>query len=106
VTLLYRLLGVTLAKGHQSLFSVVLMSIAAAALTALTEASLISIASGVAFGRVLALNFSLELGMRPAWIVVLPGIILACAGIAPRYQALTGIKTPGASAAGPISRRP
>ncbi|WP_175492711.1 sulfite oxidase heme-binding subunit YedZ [Methylocapsa palsarum] len=104
--LLYRLLGVTLAQGPLGLFSVVLMSIAAAVLTALTEASLISVASGVAFGRVLVLNFSLELGIRPAWIVALPGIILACAGIAPRYQALTGMKTPSASAVRPLSRRP
>jgi sulfoxide reductase heme-binding subunit YedZ len=102
--LLYRTLSAFLTHGPAGLFSVALMSLFAGVLTALTEASLISLASGVGMGRVLALNFSLELGVRPAWFVAAPGFILACAGIWPRYHALLGAKAPGASTARPIRR--
>ena len=85
--------------------SVLLLSIFAAALTALTEAGLIALASGVNMERVLALNFSLELGLRPAWMVVVPGVLLACAGIVPRYRAMVGLKPRSVPASAPKSQR-
>jgi sulfoxide reductase heme-binding subunit YedZ len=99
--LLYRLLGATLALGPVGLFSVLLLSIFAAALSALTEAGLIALASGVKMERVLALNFSLELGLRPAWMVVVPGILLACAGVVPRYHATVVLKPNSVSVSPP-----
>ena len=102
--LLYRLLGATLARGPVGLFSVVLLSIFAASLTALTEAGLIA-PSGAGMERVLALNFSLELGLRPAWMVAVPGVLLACAGVVPRYHATVGLKPHGALVSSPKSQR-
>jgi len=103
--LLYRLLGATLARGPVGLFSVVLLSIFAASLTALTEAGLIALASGAGMERVLALNFSSELGLRPAWMVAVPGVLLACAGVVPRYHATVGLKLHGALVSSPKSQR-
>jgi methionine sulfoxide reductase heme-binding subunit len=103
--LLYRILGAILARGPVGLFSVVLLSIFAASLTALTEAGLIALASGVGMERVLALNFSLELGVRPAWMVAVPGGLLACAGVVPRYHAIVGLKPRIVPASAPKSQR-
>lgn len=93
------------ARGPVGLFSVLLLSIFATALTALTEAGLIALASGVNMERVLALNFSLELGVRPAWMVAVPGALLTCAGVVPRYHAIVGLKPHGVPASAPKSQR-
>lgn len=103
--LFYRILGAFLVHTPIGLFSVTLMSVFAAALTALTEAGLVTLGSGVGIERVLVLNFSLKLGVRSAWMAAIPGIVLACAGVVPRYRALVGLKATGGSARRPTSPR-
>lgn len=56
------------------------MSLAAGALTALGEAAYFTVALGAPFGLVLMADFSLETGLRPAWVVLVSTAALALLG--------------------------
>ncbi len=79
-------------RGKMPLPAMALMSLAAAALTALGEALYFWIAMGAPFALVLMANFSLDTGVRPGWVV------LASTGALALLGALRGLIKPPSKA--------
>jgi len=52
------------------------LTLVAAVLVALAESVLIYLATGTSLVRVLEVNFSPSLGLRPSWIVLVAGMVL------------------------------
>jgi len=71
-----------LGRGKLPLWAMMSVSIAATALTALGEAFYFWIAMGAPFGLVVAADFSLDTGVRPAWIVLVSTAAVALVGAA------------------------
>lgn len=67
-------------RGKLPLAAMAAMSLAAGALTALGEAAYFALAMGAPFGLVLMADFSLETGIRPAWIVLVSTSAVALLG--------------------------
>ena len=67
-------------RGKLPLAAMAAMSLAAGALTALGEAAYFTLAMGAPFGLVLMADFSLETGIRPAWIVLVSTSAVALLG--------------------------
>ncbi|MBV8889246.1 MAG: sulfoxide reductase heme-binding subunit YedZ [Alphaproteobacteria bacterium] len=88
--LLLRFVGV---RGGVPLPWVAGLGVAAAVLTALGEALYFNLAHGVAIGRVLAADFSLQTGLRPAVVVLAAGLAITAAGAA--RTGLGGRRKPG-----------
>lgn len=68
----YRLMA---RRGYkEGLVPLLLLSVSAAVLTALAEATWYGVATGVGFWRPFLANFSFAIGMRPAWWVLFAGL--------------------------------
>jgi len=92
----YRLLARYLAvRGRLPLVWVGALGVAAAVLTALGEAAYFSIAFGVDPMRVIAANWSLVTGVRPAVIVLGLALAVTAAGAVRALIALPGKRRPG-----------
>jgi len=92
----YRLLARYLAvRGRLPLVWVSALGVAAAVLTALGEAAYFSIAFGVDPMRVIAANWSLVTGVRPAVIVLGLALAVTAAGAVRALIALPGKRRPG-----------
>ncbi|HVI28476.1 sulfite oxidase heme-binding subunit YedZ [Hansschlegelia sp.] len=62
------------------------LAVAAALATALSEAAWYGLATGVDPARVLAANFSVQLGLRPCWTVLLFGLAAAASSVIGAYR--------------------
>jgi sulfoxide reductase heme-binding subunit YedZ len=92
----YRLLARFFAvRGHLSLVWVGALGVAAAVLTALGEAAYFWVAHGVDPLRVIAANWSLVTGVRPAVIVLGLALGVAAAGAVRGLMALPAKRRPG-----------
>jgi sulfoxide reductase heme-binding subunit YedZ len=75
-----RLVGWRLGRGKLPMWSAAGLGLAAALLTALGEASYFWLAMGAPIDLVLQANFSLDTGLRPAWVVLASTFALALLG--------------------------
>lgn len=75
-----RLLDWRFGRSRRMVARMAAMSLAAGALTALGEAAYFTVALGAPFGLVLMADFSLETGLRPAWVVLVSTAALALLG--------------------------
>ncbi len=91
----YRLLARFLAvRGRLPLVWVGALGIGAAAMTALGEAAYFSLAYGADPLRVVAANWSLDTGLRPAVVVLALGLAVAAAGMVRDHFALPARRRP------------